>query len=51
MIKKLNVVVGNKKPYQMPKLQVYGDIRTITQSNTVTGNADAGNKGKVHKTV
>jgi len=37
---------SSKKPYQEPRLQVYGDIRTMTGAvNTKTKNADAkGNK-------
>jgi hypothetical protein len=33
---------GQKKPYQTPRLDVYGDIRKITQTAGNTGNADGG---------
>jgi len=34
---------SSKKPYQEPRLQVYGDIRTMTGSvSSKTKNADAG---------
>jgi len=31
-----------KKPYEPPRLEVYGDIRQITQTASSTGNADGG---------
>jgi len=41
-----------KKPYQEPRLWVYGGIGTITQANAVAGGtADGNNKGSVHKTA
>jgi hypothetical protein len=41
-----------KKAYGKPRLCVYGDIRMITQANTVAGGvADGNNKGSVHKTA
>ena len=35
----------SKKPYQQPQLQVYGDLREITQSHMTGPNKD-GAKGK-----
>ena len=34
-----------KKVYSKPQLQVYGDLRTITQHVGNTGGTDAGNPG------
>jgi hypothetical protein len=31
-----------KKPYEPPRLEVYGDIRRITQTAGNTGSADGG---------
>lgn len=30
-----------KKPYEPPKLSVYGDVSEITRSNRTTGNFDS----------
>ena len=38
-----------KKPFQTPKLSVYGDIREITQTVGKVGMADGG-KGSMSKT-
>lgn len=35
---------STKKPYEAPKLFVYGDIREITQSNATGKKSDAGGK-------
>jgi hypothetical protein len=40
-----------KKPYRKPRLTIFGDMRTNTLSNAVSGAADSGNQGQVHKTV
>ena len=34
-----------KKRYEPPRLDVYGDIRQITQTVGTTGNADGGHAG------
>ena len=31
-----------KKPYSSPKLQIYGDLAQVTESNMGSHNADAG---------
>jgi hypothetical protein len=31
-----------RKPYEPPRLEVYGDIRELTESVGMTGNADGG---------
>ena len=45
--------IGNgaapKKPYEPPRLDVYGDIRKITQTVSNTGNADGGH-GQMSRT-
>jgi hypothetical protein len=38
-----------KKPFETPKLSVYGDIRDITQAVGKVGNSDGG-KGSMSKT-
>ena len=40
-----------KKPYQEPKLRVYGDLTSITGTIAVAGVPDGNNKGSVHKTA
>jgi hypothetical protein len=53
-VKELNGQVQptiQKKPYQEPRLCVYGDIGTITQTVAVVGIPDGNNKGSVHKTA
>jgi hypothetical protein len=39
----------SKKPYQEPQLQVYGDLREVTQA-TLTGKTQDSSKGKANKT-
>jgi hypothetical protein len=33
---------SGKKPYHAPRLEEYGDVRTVTQSVGMTGAADGG---------
>lgn len=40
----------SKKPYQEPQLQVYGDLRQVTQATLLGKTADSG-KGKANKTT
>jgi len=37
-----------KKPYSRPQLEVYGNLREITQANGKTGKADAGSPNPNH---
>jgi hypothetical protein len=39
-----------RKPYETPKLFVYGDIREITKSVSNTSNVDDTGTGKTNKT-
>jgi hypothetical protein len=49
---KANLQGSGKKPYEKPKLRVYGDIRAMTQSVTSARNMADGKKflGMVLKT-
>jgi hypothetical protein len=40
-----------RKPYQQPKLQVYGDLREITQSHATGMKMDGGMGGGMNKTT
>ena len=40
----------SKKAYRQPRLQVYGDLRTITQTLGMSGVQDQPTKMKVDKT-
>lgn len=46
----LPVTKKAKKPYHRPELQVYGDLRDITQS-TMLGKTQDSSKGKANKTT
>lgn len=37
---KLSPMSPQKKPYRRPKLEVYGDIRTVTQTAAPTNECD-----------
>jgi hypothetical protein len=39
-----------KKPYQSPKLLVYGDLAQMTKSNAIGGNPDAAKTGLKRRT-
>jgi hypothetical protein len=39
----------SRKPYRKPQLQVYGDLREVTQS-TLLGMTQDSSKGKANKT-
>jgi hypothetical protein len=42
----LNEDRPNKKPYESPRLEVYGDIRELTDSVGMTGSADGAPHGQ-----
>lgn len=46
---KLTDTKRSKKPYQKPQLQVYGDLREITQTFAMNGKMDGGT-GQMDKT-
>ena len=39
---------GVRKPYATPQIQIYGDVRQITQSDKPLGNQDSPSHNKTH---
>ena len=47
---KPDVATPARKPYQAPHLEVYGDLRTVTQAVSTTGAMSDGGMGTNKKT-
>lgn len=43
---RLEGTYAGKKPYRMPRLHVYGDVKQLTQATQKTGVADGITKGR-----
>lgn len=41
---------ATKKPYESPKLVVFGDLRELTRSKNTTANFDSQGNGRVKQT-